>query len=271
MHRIFLQEDSDILLLKNYFFLDKQKYKNEFHHLKNVLRTKKNETVHLLASDQKVIEATLSSYSEDGAYFSELKAIDENNELRLKLEVCAAFLKQDKFDSILPALVQLGMTEFTPVLTDNCQFAHELVKNQTKLDKKIQRWQEIIRHASVQARRNKIPLINQPLTFEDFCQRVKNNKSDSAGERILFFICHENYKDLSLYKYLLTNLYSQRDPDVLQYDKIVFLIGPEGGFSDKETSLMEANNITQLSLGKRILRAETASLAVCALISSLLA
>ncbi|SYV97669.1 RsmE family RNA methyltransferase [Mycoplasmopsis edwardii] len=131
-------------------------------------------------------------------------------------------------------LVELGATKIIPVITDYTN--GELYKF-NKFEKKLERFNTIIQNAAEQSFRNIIPELAPLTKFKDVIKLPITNK----------IIAHEK-QDLS----------QPIEKDINQ--ETLFLIGPEGGFSDNEINLAIENNVKCVSLGKRILRAETAAI-----------
>jgi 16S rRNA (uracil1498-N3)-methyltransferase len=151
-------------------------------------------------------------------------------EPRLQVTLYQALLKGEKFDVVLQKGTEVGVSRFVPILTERC------VGQTARPD----RWKKIVREAAEQSRRGKLPeLIEKPLKLTEALDRIKR-----AGH--LAFMAWEEETALSFHE-LPAGL-----------SELGILIGPEGGFSRKEAELAQAAGVQTLSLGKRILRAETA-------------
>lgn len=122
----------------------------------------------------------------------------------------------------------------------------KLEKNE---DKKIKRWNLISEAASKQSKRNFIPIVNEKITMNELYSKIK--------EYNLVIVAYENENKVSLKDILKENEDAK---------KIAIVIGPEGGFTENEISNLLKNNAKIVSLGKRILRTETASLALLSMI-----
>jgi len=147
-----------------------------------------------------------------------------------------AIAKNDNMDLIIQKAVELGVHQVTPIITERT-----IVKIATnQITKKIDHWQSIAINACCQCGRNIIPKVNPALVFNDF---IKNNFFNK-------FILSPTIKFL-------------KDGQKLQMDlakEIILLIGPEGGFSNKEMELAVQNQYLPINIGPRVLRTETASL-----------
>lgn len=160
-----------------------------------------------------------------------------NNEPNIKVTLFQALPKGDKFDHVIQKTVELGACQIVPVMTSRCVSR----PNEKAMEKKLVRLQKIAKQAAQQSRRGIIPIIS-PL------QSLKNaaKMSNEYDCQILFY--EGGGKPLS--SILPTNCKS-----------VCIFIGPEGGFSEEEVALLCENGCTTATLGKRILRTETAPLA----------
>lgn len=183
-------------------------------------------------------------------YFCEIKTINDNNavlsinyvqdaqtEPIKKIILFQALPKSDKFELVIQKATELGVNNIFPVITDNC----DIKKNPS--DNKILRWKKIAKSAAEQSGRGIIPEISNIINFE---QAIISSKNFDLN-----LIAHEK-SDISIKKFL--------DHDFKNKYSIGIFIGPEGGFSKQEVLLAQKNNIHPISLGKRILRTETASI-----------
>lgn len=146
--------------------------------------------------------------------------------------------KGDKMETVVQKAVELGVTDIVPVLSERC-ISRPDAKTAAK---KAERWQRIAEAAAAQCGRCRIPKVHD-MAF--FCDAV----NEMRGIR---FVCYEGQTDM-----LIADLLKQVDQRTA--DAISFLIGPEGGISDREIDFAKNKSIPTVSLGKRILRTETAS------------
>ncbi|WP_117275557.1 16S rRNA (uracil(1498)-N(3))-methyltransferase [Mycoplasmopsis edwardii] len=206
----------------NYFILNKETLK----HL-NVIRISNNPFICVFQG--KFYECVLEF---DKAKI--IKEINQNHEFDHEVTVALSLIKYERFEWALQKLVELGATKIIPVITDYTN--GELYKF-NKFEKKLERFNTIIQNAAEQSFRNIIPELAPLTKFKDVIKLPITNK----------IIAHEK-QDLS----------QPIEKDINQ--ETLFLIGPEGGFSDNEINLAIENNVKCVSLGKRILRAETAAI-----------
>lgn len=163
------------------------------------------------------------------------KIIDKlelNHEYDGDLILAAAIIDFKKMDILIQKAAELGVKKFIPVITKNVS-----QKIYGDSSKRLERWNKISLHACEQSFRNKRMIVEDITKLEDVLKIDVKNK----------YIAHE--KDESgIEEFFPTNS--------------LFLIGPEGGFTEEEVSKANLNNFKTISLGKRILRAETASIFV---------
>ena len=214
----------------------------DVNHIKNVLRMKIDEELLISNGQDKDYYCKIESVSDD-----EIKAIIldeefEGTELPTELYLFQGLPKSDKMELIIQKAVELGVKEIIPVATKRC-----VVKLDDKKEaSKIKRWQAISESAAKQSRRTIIPEVSSVMSFKEAINRAK--------EFELGIIPYENFKDMTETKEVLKK--------VQKGIKIGIFIGPEGGFEESEIQYALENGIYPISLGKRILRTETAGLAI---------
>lgn len=214
----------------------------DVNHIKNVLRMKIDEELLISNGQDKDYYCKIESVSDD-----EIKAVIldeefEGTELPTELYLFQGLPKSDKMELIIQKAVELGVKEIIPVATKRC-----VVKLDDKKEaSKIKRWQAISESAAKQSRRTIIPEVSSVMSFKEAINRAK--------EFEFGIIPYENYKDMTETKEVLKK--------VQKGIKIGIFIGPEGGFEESEIQYALENGIHPISLGKRILRTETAGLAI---------
>ncbi len=152
-----------------------------------------------------------------------------------------ALVKGEKFDDIVQKAVELGASVIVPVA---CERSVVRLDEKNKA-KKTERWQKIARGAAMQSERGLVPQVREPIPFEKALRELSQTE--------MAFVCYEREKNTKL-------------SDILDKGKqareIGFLVGPEGGFGDAELRKAAEAGLASVSLGKRILRTETAPLCV---------
>lgn len=218
---------------------------NDVNHIKNVLRAKINDKL------------TICNIEKEKNYLCEIenlnnmqiscKIIEEyvdNAESNTKVTIFQGLPKSDKMELIIQKSVELGVYDITPVQMARCVVKLKNDKN------KIDRWNTISQVAAKQCGRSIIPKINDLIEIKDICKMVENYD--------IVIVAYEKEEKNSLKetlnKLLNTNL------------KIAIVIGPEGGFEEKEIQELLDNGCKIVTLGKRILRTETVALNMLSII-----
>ncbi len=211
----------------------------DFNHIKNVLRMKKGDCF-LVSSEGASHLCEISEISED---YILAKIIEEDyvsSELNIDIYLFQALPKSDKMELIIQKTVELGAFSIVPFESENC-----VVKlDNKKKESKTQRWQAISESAAKQSKRNIIPKIETPLSFKGAIENAK--------ELDLCFVAYENKKGMAATSQAFSKIKSGMS--------IGIFIGAEGGFTEKEVELLKESGICPISLGKRILRCETAAI-----------
>lgn len=230
--------------MQRYFV--KEKNNNEFilkdsdiHHIKKVMRCTNNDKIEIVY-ENKVYLCNIDDI--DNVKLSIIDIYEEDRELNINLTVAISLVQEQKFDLILQKLTELGVTSIVPIKTER-----SIVKiDQNKQEKKKIRWETICKEASEQSHRTTIPIIYTPMTLKELLENKKE----------LNLICSLNDKTKPLQEYLTSEV-----------KEILFVIGPEGGFTTKEEEFLIANNFKPTTLGKRVLRVETAAIYVASIIN----
>jgi len=168
-------------------------------------------------------------------------------ESSLLLTVCCAMLKDKKMDMVIKHLTQLGIVEWVPFFCER-----SIPRPDSKrLLKRVQRWDTIAKESIKQCQRSCLVSIPGPIKFQEVL-----DLSDSYHQKIAFW---------EKSSHPLTQL-----PPAPSDNRVIILIGPEGGFTDREITLAQATGFKAYTLGPRILRAETAAICATTLIQHLL-
>ncbi len=211
----------------------------DFNHIKNVLRMKIGEK--LLVSDGGTSHlCVIEDYSEENVTVSVLEANYNDTELPTRIYLFQGLPKGDKLELIIQKAVELGVYEIIPV-----EMSRSVVKIEDKKRKsKQERWQAIAESAAKQSKRNIIPNVREATSFKQAMEVAKGLD--------VFAVPYENKDGMKATAECLDKIKGAKSVGIL--------IGPEGGFAEHEIEMaMEANGAV-ISLGKRILRAETAAI-----------
>lgn len=223
----------------------------DVNHIKNVLRMKVGEELAVSNGiDGREYRCGIVSLGED-AVECELRFIKEDAvELPVKVTLFQGLPKADKMELIIQKAVELGVTEIVPVATKRC-----VVKlDDKKAASKVARWQSIAEAAAKQSKRGIIP---QVLPVQSFKLALKQ-----AAEMDVRLIPYELASGMEHTRELLGSLKPGQS--------VAVFIGPEGGFEESEIALAGENGVESITLGRRILRTETAGMTVLAWIGYLM-
>jgi len=202
------------------------------YHLKKVLRKDGSYIFRLVNNQGIIFEGNL-----EGDFFRAKKQLAENNELDVDITCVLALIKSDKFELCIQKLVELGVKRIIPYNS-----VRSVVK--VKKDQKIDRFNKIALEAAEQSHRNIVPEVTAPYSLKD----LDKCKSE------LNYVCYEDEDCLN--------------SEIKLNKSITYIIGPEGGFEDKEYQEIRKLGYKSISLGKRILRAETAAIYATSVIVS---
>ena len=211
----------------------------DHNHIKNVLRMKKEDRV-LVSCEGLSHLCSICSLDEEKTLLQILEENHQNTELPVSITLFQGLPKADKMEWILQKTVELGVSSVVPVEMNRCVVKLDPKK---KGSKQI-RWQAIAEAAAKQSKRSLIPRVAEPISFSAALSLAK--------EMDLFLVPYENKEGMKATKEAL----SQIQPGM----KIGILIGPEGGFDPKEIEETLAVGGIPISLGRRILRTETAAI-----------
>lgn len=212
---------------------------DETRHLRDVLRLRISEKVHVFDGEGNEFLCEIESISKKE---SVLKIIEEVSPLaassNLDLTLAVALLKGEKFDLVVQKAVELGVSQLVPL---NTKRADVKLKDD---EKKLERWRKIALEACKQCGRADLMTIEKSADFEDFIKACE-------GKKILF---------------------SERGGEgfdsINSSEKIIAVIGSEGGWEDSEIDFAESNGFQIITLKGRVLRAETAAIAVAAVLQN---
>ncbi len=220
---------------------------SDANHILRVLRKEKGDTLHVCDMHGNSYNAIIDEITKDGLFAILGEPEKSNNEMPFKVSVYQCFPKSDKLETVIQKAVELGAYEIVAVMSERC-----VARPDGKaFAKRLERLKKISESAAAQCGRSIIPEIRGIISYEAAIKEI--------SEKDIGFICYEGDGTKPLNQLL------DKTPET-----IGFLIGPEGGLSEKETSLAKENNLSLAGLGKRILRTETASGYVLSGISVLL-
>ncbi|MDO4488241.1 MAG: 16S rRNA (uracil(1498)-N(3))-methyltransferase [Eubacteriales bacterium] len=222
---------------------------DNYNHAVNVLRLRSGEKIVVSGEDGTDMYCTVETA--DTGLKELCLVIDEisedNHELPAHVTLYQSLPKSDKMELIIQKATELGVTDIVPVVSKNCVMKLEPKKEESK----IKRWQAIAEAAAKQSKRSVIPTVHKPLSFTE---AVKRAEAESNVTLI-------PYEDENGMTGLCESIIS-----FLPGSDIAAFIGPEGGYDRLEVQFAMNHGIKPVSLGKRILRTETAAIAILSLI-----
>lgn len=217
----------------------------DVNHIRNVLRMRPGEEISVSNGvDEKEYRCGIISL-EDGMITCELRFVKENGvELPSRVYLFQGLPKADKMELIIQKAVELGVYKIIPVASNRC-----VVKlDDKKAKSKVRRWQQIAESAAKQSKRGIIPKVGEVMNF---AQAV-----EFAGELDIKLIPYELAEGMDRTKEIINGLRAGQS--------VAVFIGPEGGFEEKEVACAMDAGIEPITLGRRILRTETAGFTVLA-------
>lgn len=212
---------------------------DNFHHAAKVLRMHKGDRLVVCDGSRRDYEAEISEVLSDRIVCSIISGIENNREPDIKITLFQGLPKGDKMSLICEKCVEAGVFKIVPVSLDRC-----VVKiGKKEYEKKRERLSKVMLSASKQSGRGTVPEIASLCSFEEMLSQV--------GGFDLFLFPYELEEKTSL------------KAEIKNFNKesIALVIGPEGGFSSREAEELISAGAKSVSLGKRILRTETAGMA----------
>lgn len=212
---------------------------DEARHLREVLRLKPGDEIYVFDGHGREFRCTVVKAMRETAELRiEAEIEPAKPESQLQLNLCVALLKGEKFDLVVQKATELGVQRVTPLIT---RYADIHLRDESDAAKRVARWQRIALEAAKQSGRAFVPEISLPVAFAS----VSNNNG-------------------------LVVMFSERDGTSLEAipasETITALVGSEGGWSEEEIENAKARDFLVITLGGRVLRAETAAITVTALL-----
>ncbi|MBO3062391.1 MULTISPECIES: 16S rRNA (uracil(1498)-N(3))-methyltransferase [Mammaliicoccus] len=242
MQRYFLLENAE---LNQRFFIHNT---DDIHHIKNVMRMNVEQKIILTFKDKKSLISEITAYHDDCIEVLTLEDTTRQTELPIEVTIASGLIKGDKYEWMIQKATEMGAHHFIAV-----QSERSIVKlEEKKLHKKLERWQKIVKEASEQSMRLTIPDIKYKSNFKGIY--------DNMNEYDYILIAYEEEA-----KRGETSKLHQIGSNLKHGQKILIIFGPEGGLTESEVHLFK--DAVKMSLGPRILRAETAPLYALAALS----
>ena len=221
---------------------------SDAHHLGYTLRARVGERCVVVDAERQIAAMEIVGFTADTVTLRlvERLAADTEPPIRLTLAVC--LLKSDKMEFVVQKAVELGAVKVQPLESENCVARYD----EKKAAARRERWQRIADEAAKQCGRTVLLTVAPIMTFDEWLTaRSDDNSEDGAA-----FFCYEKEQEKTLGSWLSET----------QSDTYTALIGPEGGFAPAEAEAAMRAGVSAVTLGPRILRAETAAVATMAIV-----
>ena len=226
-------------------------------HIKNVLRMKEGDRVNVCNIDSKVNYVAEIMGISGEVRCKIIETINSEAEPDTHISLFQGLPKADKMELIIEKCTEIGVSEFIPVEMKRC-----VVKlDEKNKQKKLERWQKIAETAAKQSGRDYIPKIERIVGVKDICNVMQDYD--------IVLLAYEKEKTNTL-KENLASLNEERTPShyvtapLLKGPRIAIIVGPEGGLDKSEVEHFKEAGVKAISLGKRILRTETAGIVMAA-------
>lgn len=211
----------------------------DLNHIKNVLRMRIGEEL-LVSCEGRSDLCVIEAIDSDTAVVRITEENYRSTELPIKIYLLQGLPKSDKLELIIQKCVELGVFAIVPVEMARCVVKLEAKKK----DERVKRWQAIAESAAKQSKRNAVPEVMPVMSYKEAMAFAEGLD--------LFLVPYENKDGMAATKEALSKIKGGMSVGIL--------IGPEGGFEEREVSDAAAVGGVTVSLGKRILRAETAAM-----------
>ena len=216
----------------------------DVNHIKNVLRLPIGKEILINDRQGNDYECIIKEISAEVVTAQIINHLANHTEPDVETVLFQALVKGEKMEFVIQKSIEIGVTKIVPIVTKRCVVKLE---SENKLNHKIVRWQKIAESAAKQSKRGIVPEIAMPMSFEEALKYASENLAERC-------IPYENESSNHIKTYLRG----------LQGRSIGIFIGPEGGFTEEEVASAEKQEVKSITLGRRILRSETAGLVTLA-------
>lgn len=215
----------------------------DVNHIKNVLRMEQGEEITVCDGEGIFHTCVIKELLKDQIEAEIIESKEAETELKVRITLFQGLPKKDKMELIIQKAVELGVHEIVPVST---RFCVAKIEDAKKEKKKLERWQEIARAAAKQSGRGIIPQIKPVMNYKEALKAASE-----MDESVIPYEKAEGMKAAS-----------EEVEKMAKCQSVGIFIGPEGGFAEEEIESAKEAGIVPISLGKRILRTETAGLCI---------
>ena len=226
----------------------------DVNHIKNVLRMKPGEEISIgNGADDNEYRASIKEIKDDEIICDLLFVKEDGVELPVGITLFQGLPKSDKMDTIIQKAVELGAVRIVPVVTERAVVKLDAKKAASKKE----RWQKISEAAAKQSKRAIVPEVTLPMTMSEAV-----NMAASMNAAAIPYELENGMDGMKAFVDRVKSLAGNKDTK----PEVAVFIGPEGGFADEEIELAGNAGIMPVSLGRRILRTETAGMTVLSIL-----
>ncbi|WNQ14213.1 16S rRNA (uracil(1498)-N(3))-methyltransferase [Paenibacillus aurantius] len=223
---------------------------DDAHHLLRVMRGQPGDKVICSNGSDRVVLAELQELGKTEAQALIVEELPFAGEPAIEVWVAQSLPKGDKLETVIQKGTEIGAAKFLPFLSERTVVQYDAKKEA----KKLERWQKIAKEAAEQAHRSRVPVVDGTRTWKELLK--------AAAEADLALICYEKENGLQLKQALAGKL--GQPAEGKKALRVLFAIGPEGGFAEQEVEQAEEAGFRSVGLGARILRTETAAMVALA-------
>lgn len=210
------------------------------HHLAHVMRSKLGDKIVVADDEGKSGLYEIAGFTSDTVEMSLIEEINEQTESPIEIVLAQCLPKGDKLELIVQKATELGVNRIVPLTSNNCVVKYDAKKSKIRQEK----WQKIANEAGKQCGRSLLPVVEEIQPLESWLTAAGQDEDMAVA------MCYENEEQVGI-KAFLQGTAAKR---------FAVVIGPEGGFSLNEAQKAKELGIASVSLGPRILRAETAAI-----------
>ncbi len=230
MQRYFCDSNEEVVTLSS----------DDSYHITKVMRMNVGDNIELVSNNKLYIAEIIKTTPN---VIVKKNSIQESFDTNINIDIAQSIVVEQKMDYILQKGTELGANKFIPLIVDR-----SVVKLNDKSDKKQKRWQTIVKEAAEQSKRLEVPTVANPCNIKELAKLDYDLK----------ILCSVNETSKNI-KTVLSNISIS--------DRILVVVGSEGGFTNLEEQELIKNGFVSASLGNRVLRTETASLFVLSVIN----
>jgi 16S rRNA (uracil1498-N3)-methyltransferase len=218
---------------------------DDAHHIANVMRARIGDSIIVSDGASREVRATIAEIGKGRIVAAVAESLPMTAEPGMCVTIAQSLPKGDKMETIIQKGTEIGAVRFLPFLSERTVVQYD-AKKETK---RLERWHKIAKEAAEQAHRNRVPAVEAPQTWKQLLQSVR--EADAA------FFCYEKEAGTMLKQQLRSAIAARGGAEGMN---VLLIVGPEGGFSEREAQEAEAAGCVPVLLGARILRTETAGL-----------